>query len=412
MKKELKKHIGSLLWVVFLFSCVISSRAETNSSALNKLLASKGLDKNQTALYIWDIEKSKEVASYRASQPIIPASIMKCASVGALKYLLDDNDELNIISTDVLLEGEQKGETFTGNIVVLGNGDPSLGDGRHEERNVFVESIAEALEDRNIKKIYGKVIIDDSLFPAPFTPPSWDKSDLNHWYGTGCHAFNYEGNVSGKTAVGNPSSTFIARLKKELAAREIELVEKAVVTDDNRSVLLLSHDSPEMTRLMSSCMFRSDNLYAEAFLRLFSLASGGDATPVSGASLERKLWKQLEYPLKGVEIVDGSGLSRENRITAEFLHHVLLGLSDDPEYVSFFPLAGEEGTVKNFLKDTPLQGYLALKTGSMNGIQSYAGYLLDEDFYPTHTVVVVANNIKDRAVFRKDLAAYFLSVFN
>ncbi|MCM1225375.1 MAG: D-alanyl-D-alanine carboxypeptidase, partial [Lachnospiraceae bacterium] len=82
-----------------------------------------------------------------------------------------------------------------------------------------------------------------------------------------------------------------------------------------------------------------------------------------------------------------------NRLTAEFLADVLVKMAKDADYVSFFPMAGVEGTVKSFLKDTPLEDYIALKTGSMNGIQCYAGYKLDDEYAPTHVVVVMINEL-------------------
>ena len=116
--------------------------------------------------------------------------------------------------------------------------------------------------------------------------------------------------------------------------------------------------------------------------------------------------------MEGVSIVDGSGLSRANRLTAEFLAGVLTEMADNVEYASFFPLAGQEGTLKKFLAGTPLATYIALKTGSMNGIQCYAGYKVDEDFAPTHAVVVIGNSFPgSRAAFRQAVETMLLEIF-
>ena len=111
-------------------------------------------------------------------------------------------------------------------------------------------------------------------------------------------------------------------------------------------------------------------------------------------------------------IADGSGLSRRNRVTARFMTDVLADKSGDPWYASFFPLAGEEGTLRNFLARTPLSGYVAMKTGSMSGIQCYAGYLLDENYVPTHTIVVILNSLpKGRDAARKEIERFLLTTF-
>ena len=158
-------------------------------------------------------------------------------------------------------------------------------------------------------------------------------------------------------------------------------------------------------------MMRSDNQYAEAMLRTLAVIQGKPGSTGDGAKTNTDLWTANKAPMSGVHIEDGSGLSRQNRVTAAFMTHVLKTMWHDPYYVSFFPLAGQEGTLKSFLKDTPLEGYLAMKTGSMNGIQCYAGYKLNDDYEPTHTVVVIMNQMPNRTAARKAVSDLLLEVF-
>lgn len=90
---------------------------------------------------------------------------------------------------------------------------------------------------------------------------------------------------------------------------------------------------------------------------------------------------------------------------------VLRHMSGNPYYASFFPLAGQEGTLKKFLAGTPLDGEIAMKTGSMNGIQCYAGYKLDSEYAPTHIVVVMMNRLSNRASARAALQKLLLAAF-
>ncbi|MDE6299913.1 MAG: D-alanyl-D-alanine carboxypeptidase [Muribaculaceae bacterium] len=86
--------------------------------------------------------------------------------------------------------------------------------------------------------------------------------------------------------------------------------------------------------------------------------------------------------------------------------------SDDPTYASFFPLAGQEGTLRKFLAGTLLEGYVAMKTGSMRGIQCYAGYKLDDDYVPTHTIVIIMNEITgSRETAKKAAQRMLLEIF-
>lgn len=81
-------------------------------------------------------------------------------------------------------------------------------------------------------------------------------------------------------------------------------------------------------------------------------------------------------------------------------------------YVNLFPKAGREGTVKNFLKNTVLEGKLVLKSGSMNGVHCYAGYKLGRNGKPTHAIVIIVNNFFcSRDALRKEMQRFLLAVF-
>lgn len=159
-------------------------------------------------------------------------------------------------------------------------------------------------------------------------------------------------------------------------------------------------------------MMRSDNLFAESMLRTLAVENKRDGSTLKGAEEERNFWRKKKIPMDNVVIIDGSGLSRENRVTAEFIGGILKYKSDDVDYASFFPLAGQDGTLRNFLRETELDSYIALKTGSMNGIQCYAGYKLDDDYAPTHVVVVIMNAFpKSRAVAKQAVEKFLLQTF-
>lgn len=387
---------------------VPKAAARTPEEALQTLLSSPSIDRAQTAVFIWDLDADYQVAAHNASVPVTPASVMKCVTVAALGNSQPYDSR---IPTKVWLEGVAEGDAFTGVLTVEGAGDPSLGDGRHEGQPDFVRQIASALSSRGIRSLRGEVRVDNSLFAGSPVHPSWPDSDLREAYGTGCHAFNFEGNASGKKSVADPAAVFRRRLSDALKAEGIEMEPREVKSPEGRKTLILEYQSPALGELMRSCMYRSDNLYAETFLRLFGVRNGADGSVGRSAALAMQHWDALCFPIDDIEIADGSGLSRDNRLTAQFLGMVLRSRGSDPEYVSFFPLVGEEGTVKSFMKDTPLKGRMALKTGSMSGIQSYAGYLLDDDYMPSHVVVVMTNGLKNRAEFRAALSRFFLEVF-
>lgn len=396
-----------LIYAVILVVLALPSMAQSPREALETLLSSPAINREKTAVYIGDLDSHLRIASYQADSPITPASVMKCVTTAALGQTMPYSGRL---STKVYLCGTRDGDTFTGSILVEGAGDPSFGDNRHKDQSEPLDLITQALLKEGIKDVNGEIRIDDSLFSGPAVHPSWTASDAAQAYGTGVHAFNYAGNASGKKSISNPAAAFRNQLITRLKEAGISFTSSEQEAPKAKKKLLVAYASPQLETLMRSCMFRSDNLYAEAFMRLFGLSNGADGSPQMSAEMAMQHWEAKNFPTEGVEIVDGSGLSRDNSLTALFLGEVLEAMKDDPTYVSFFPLAGEEGTVRNFMKDTPLAGRLALKTGSMNGIQSYAGYLLDADYMPTHVVVVITNGMKNRGQFREALSKYLLAV--
>lgn len=392
---------------LFLFFLVVASVGYCLADAISDFTSSKSITPASTAVLVKDLRTGRILAAHNQDASLIPASILKSVSVATLLDKVGNNFRY---VTPVYLTGVQKDGTLSGNIIVEAAGDPSVNSDYAYGSEDLIKEITDALLKAKISKIEGSVIIDESDFPGPAINPSWAKGDLPNAYGTGTHGFNFEDNTIGKKSVADPSGVFRTKLAAALQKAGIALGKSPAETDKNKR-LLVSHKSATIDELMRSCMMRSDNQFAEAFLRLTGLKYGGSGSVKKGAEQEIKFWERKRANTDSVIIVDGSGLSRSNRVTARFMADVLTQMSGNPYYASFFPLAGQEGTLKHLLADTRLEGYVAMKTGSMTGIQCYAGYKLDDDYEPTHVIVVIMNALKDRTQARKEVEKLLLSVF-
>lgn len=361
------------------------------------------------AVLVSELPSGRIIASYNSDTPLVPASIMKCISLASLS---ENADVEKPIETPVYITGSLGADgVLHGDILVEAKGDPSINSTVWPLSEDLNDEIVKALRKNGVKSVEGSIRVDQSYFSGTPIPSSWAAGDLPHSYGTGSHAFNYSNNASGKASVKDPSGVFVRQLKTCLSREGIGIGDTSVPASGK--TLLLTHSSPELREIMRSCMMRSDNLFAETSLRLFGKAVGGDGSTPDAAARERDFWKGRKLDLSGINIVDGSGLSRSNRMTARFMESVLREKSGDVEYVSFFPLAGQEGTLRKFLAGSDLDSYIAMKTGSMNGIQCYAGYKLDDEFAPTHVVVVMVNDFRcDRAYLRAQVEKMLLSIFS
>lgn len=394
----------SILWALLL--CTLPVLAQ--ESPASAFAGSDAVDKDKCAVLIIDLKTKKVIDSHNADTPLVPASVNKVVTIASL---LKESGKDYRYRTDVYLGGKVKDGTLQGNLIVKGGGDPSLGTSQGPEGSDFIASVVSALKKREVVGIQGDIIVDGSVFPGPATPPTWAAGDLSQAYGAGCYGLNWQRNSSGDRAVADPIGRFRGQLLSALGKAGIS-VKGDSVESRRQGKPIVSFYSKPVEDIMRYCMKQSDNLYAEAFLRTYGLLKEDEGTTDAGAKAELKYWSHKGSPVKNVEIKDGSGLSRSNRITARFLGDVLVRMAKDPYFVSFFPMCGVEGTVRNFLKGTSLEDYMALKTGSMRGIQCYAGYKVDENYAPTHAVVVLINSFpKDRQCAREVVKTMLINTF-
>lgn len=406
--KDIKWLIGLLLMLVAVFP---AASQESGSPAAPKgpveAFATGGtVDGNNVAVLVVDLSNGRTIGEWNADKPLIPASVMKSVTTATLLEKAGRNYRYQ---TPVYITGRLHDGVLAGNVVVEGSGDPSLNSRFVDGNPDIVREIADALKKQRIDTIRGRIVVDERRFAGPAINPGWGTGDLPHAYGTGTHGFNFEDNATGKASVKDPARVFRTRLTAALKSRGIIVLDGEA--DGSHRRRLMVHRSVPLEDIMRSCMMRSDNQYAEGMMRTVSERSGHDGSTADGTRLTLEQWRRKGVPTTGVVIQDGSGLSRKNRLTARFLAGVLRNMAHDPYYASFFPLAGQEGTLRGFMKGGRLEGAVAMKTGSMNGIQSYAGYKLDENYAPTHVVVVMVNNLGNRQAARGAIQKMLEGIF-
>ncbi len=121
----------------------------------------------------------------------------------------------------------------------------------------------------------------------------------------------------------------------------------------------------------------SDNFTAEMLLKQLGAQEGDPGTSARGAAAATAVLRVLGVPLGGVRLVDGSGLSLLNRLTATSLVSLLqIAWTDSalrPVFVRVLPVAGISGTMKRRL--APVRGRVQAKTGTTNTASTLAGYV-------------------------------------
>jgi D-alanyl-D-alanine carboxypeptidase/D-alanyl-D-alanine-endopeptidase (penicillin-binding protein 4) len=132
-------------------------------------------------------------------------------------------------------------------------------------------------------------------------------------------------------------------------------------------------DSAPLIDVIAEMLTNSDNNTAEILLRHIGFAHNGKGTTESGLEAVGQLlksWGFTDFILK-----DGSGLSRDNRLTCS----LLISLLTRPELASVFDhglaTAGTTGTLSDTFSKSPVAGKLRAKTGTLLNVKSLSGYL-------------------------------------
>lgn len=437
---------------------VIATNRPTMSDSLPPLVF-PGVEKAVIGLYIEDISTGEAVAEYGADRPLCPASIMKSVTVASVMSLYPSDQ---CFATRFYARGEIAGNVLHGDIVVEASGDPTLGSAYFDNRDASRDSLVAALRNVGVDSITGAIVVDQSAIPDPSYPPGWGDDDYMWPYGAMFRGLNWRDNsytlslpskktdpyIPGLTvdfrklrrgkmgydakpplttvkAWGNlprkGASVLLAMPDPAAAFRyalTVALADSGIVTggekvpDDGPVTELAVVKSPSFPEIMRSLMHRSDNLMAEGMMRTIAPRQPRDTAAVR----ELALWALRGADTDSVNIVDGSGLSRLNRITPWFLADVLAWMARSPnaaEYATMFPRVGREGTVKRLLAGTRLEGRLALKTGTMSGVRSLAGYLLDEEGMPVYSVVLIVNGFTcPSSKINQAAETFFLNFFS
>ena len=149
-------------------------------------------------------------------------------------------------------------------------------------------------------------------------------------------------------------------------------------TDLSKTTVIFDYYSVVYSVIAQYTNMTSNNLYAESIFKYLGKELFDKGNFENGTKAVNKYLKERNLDMTAVSIVDGSGLSRNGLATARFFTDFLTKVSKAEYYRDFrktMPKVGESGTARNLLKNLmPDNSEMYLKTGSMTGVRSYAGY--------------------------------------
>lgn len=160
----------------------------------------------------------------------------------------------------------------------------------------------------------------------------------------------------------------------------------------------------------------SDNFFAETLMKMVSLHRCGSVQQDSCVSSIRNILKEMGLDTHGCRIVDGSGLSRKNYVSPEFFVDFLGVMEKDPVFVSSLPVPGDQAsTLKSFMygKPSSVRQRICCKSGSMNGIRCYVGYIESADGKPEKRIrfsIMTNNSIAGTAAVTREIEKILMEI--
>jgi serine-type D-Ala-D-Ala carboxypeptidase/endopeptidase (penicillin-binding protein 4) len=239
--------------------------------------------------------------------------------------------------------------------------------------------LARQVRAAGIRKVAGSVLGDESYFDSRRTAPGWKPS----FY------INESAPLSALTVDRTwfhhhhsrvPAAAAAALFKDALRAQGVAVTGRATRgtagTDAQQLADVLSPPLAQIARFMDR---ESDNFTAELLLKQLGAVNGTVGTTAGGAAAVRTELTEAGIPVAGVRIVDGSGLSPLDRLTARAIVGMLRAAWEDPTikvpFVSALAVAGRSGTLKDRMRGPPARGVVLGKTGTTSLASALSGFV-------------------------------------
>jgi D-alanyl-D-alanine carboxypeptidase/D-alanyl-D-alanine-endopeptidase (penicillin-binding protein 4) len=358
--------------VVLLAALVLAAPAGAGSSPLAKRLAKAlavpHVARAQTAAVAFDLQTGQTLFAEHDTLSLAPASNEKLVvSYAALVGL----GSAFRIETDVLGRGHQTGTVWQGHLLLVGHGDPTLS-------SADLASLAGQVRAAGITRVTGGVFGDESFFDARRTAPGWkswyyvnESAPLSALTVDRCF---YRGRMSR-----NPALSAALLFRDALRRAGVAVGGAGLGKRRANEVPIAAVDSAPLSEIVRYMDRRSDNFTAELLLKQLGSIENDVGTSAGGAAYARRLLAEAGVPLAGVRIVDGSGLSLLDRLTARAVEAILRASWSDPDVrpimLAALPVAGISGTLSDRMRSPPARGHVLAKTGTTFRASALSGYV-------------------------------------
>ncbi|MGH3911655.1 MAG: D-alanyl-D-alanine carboxypeptidase/D-alanyl-D-alanine endopeptidase [Pseudonocardiaceae bacterium] len=320
--------------------------------------------------------------------PLVPGSTAKLLTASAALLTLDHQATLR---TTVLAGAEP------GTVVLVGGGDPTLSTAAAGAPSGYPDA---ARLDDLVAQIRAaasgpvqRVLVDVGRYTGGGLAPGWSPGDVADGFVAPIVPVMLDGGradpgeaVSPRAAM--PATDAAAELARRLGADPAAV---AVGSAPPGAAVLGAVSSPPVEDLVATVLSTSDNVLAEALAREVAHATGAETSFAGASRAVLQVLGEHGFDVTGVALADGSGLSVQNAVPARLLTD-LLGTAAAPDesqqrtaalrpLLVGLPVAGGSGTLADRYggSATDGRGWVRAKTGTLTGVNSLAGTVLDAE---------------------------------
>jgi serine-type D-Ala-D-Ala carboxypeptidase/endopeptidase (penicillin-binding protein 4) len=330
------------------------------------------------SIEVQDALTGSNLYSKDASTPRLPASTMKLLTAFAALRTIDERTRY---TTKVISLGSH-------DVAIVGGGDPMLTPdaisamARSASASIERASGLPRCDEDRCPTVHVRVHYVDQLFGKFRLPPGW----LDSYLGGNATP------VAGLAMLGDystePQANVARLLADDMSYGSVEATYVGAARTSSGD-LVVAHTGPPLSAAVKYMLQHSENNIAEVLFRHVAIAAGQRPTFAGGATAVTGILTEAGLPMSGVQIADGSGLSRNDRVTASLLDAIISQALDhvaNPGLHSIIhgglPTAGASGTLGdrfNTRQSRCAQGQVWAKTGSLRDVVALAGYTRGTD---------------------------------
>ena len=350
------RHATALLVALVALATAAAAQTTFSTEALaariDEVLDDEDFEGARWGAYAVDAESGQVLYARDQGGFYIPASNMKLVVTAAA---LDELGPDYRFRSRLYLDGEVRDDTLRGALVVRGGGDPRFGgrDTSGDLARAFV-AWADSLRASGVRAVAGPILLADD-------------------------------------AIDNPSAHVLRTLRRTLqregvafTTSEARVYNELPHPDYSRMRRVATLPSPRLSSFVGITNTDSNNLYSERILRTLAtelFPGDGPVHPVLRARAPDAFLTRAGINPQSFTVADGSGLSRDNRLTPAGTVALLRWMWDHPDprtqraFMASLPVGGQSGTLRRRYASGDARGNVRAKTGYIRRVRTLSGYV-------------------------------------